>query len=683
MSYRVGADIGGTFTDVVLLDDEKDRMWLAKTPSTPEDPSQGVLLGMAKAVQSAGINADAVAAILLGTTIATNAVLEEKGARCGLVVTAGFEHTLHLARGRTPGPLSGWIVMRKPEPLAAIEHTIGAHERVNARGEILSPLDESALADDLKRLCDEGQIEALSVCLINSYANPVHEQRIKEHFQTAFPDIPISLSSEILPEFREYERTLITVMNAYVQPTVRRYLSQITEKLTAAKYDATVNILRSDGGVMSVAAGQNSPVHTLISGPSGGVSGAAEIANHSGFPNVIAFDMGGTSTDVSITHDGKPRISRETEVASYKIKAPAVDVVSIGAGAGSIAHVPITGALRVGPQSAGAVPGPACYNAGGMEATVTDANIVLGYLPPSLLGGEVVLDPEAARRAVAKIAEKLSVDLHHAALGIRRIVNENMMGGIRKVSIERGYDPRDFALLAFGGAGPLHANDLAILTASFPAIIPTMPGVLSALGFLVSPIRNEFARTYIRTVDVLDMSEAQAILLDLENEATRWLNAEGVREDEHHIDYQLDLRYYRQGSELTIHLAPGKMSEGGIDLLVDEFQKLHQREYGFDLTSIVEVVNLRVVAQGRHRGINLPREKPDSRDVGDAIVDQQDLYFDGAWVSTPILERSRLHAGVRVLGPAIITQVDSTTLVLPRYEARVDPYRNLLIYPEE
>jgi N-methylhydantoinase A len=345
------------------------------------------------------------------------------------------------------------------------------------------------------------------VSLLHSYANPQHEQRVKAIVEEMAPEMAVSLSSEILPEFREYERTLVTVMNAYVSPSMRRYLSGFEDKLRSVNFQPSVNIVRSDGGLMSVERASQSPVHTMLSGPAGGVSGAAFMASLSGHPQALGFDMGGTSTDVSLIQDGKPTISRSTTVGYYPIKVPSVDVHSVGAGGGSIAHVPMTGALRVGPESAGAVPGPACYGKGGDQPTVTDANVVLGRLPPRLLGGKMMLDVKAAEEVVAKIARTLNLDLHQAAQGILDIVNENMLGALRLVTVQKGLDPRDFALVPFGGAGPLHGNAMAMLAGCYPVIVPPTPGVLSALGFLYSDVKNEFAQTFVRTVDEADPSQ--------------------------------------------------------------------------------------------------------------------------------------------------------------------------------
>ena len=511
MAGRLGIDVGGTFTDLLLFNDNTGESHLLKTPSTPDDQSVGILTGIEKIVAESGVSPSEINTILHGTTVSTNIVLEEKGAKVGLLVTENYEQVLHLARSQTPGPLAGWITMIKPDPLADLEMTRGIVERVNPRGEILKPLDEGQARDAIRELLDAG-VESLTVSLLHSYANPSHEQRLKAIIADLGADVPVSLSSEILPEFREYERTLVAVMNAYVRPRMRSYLKNFEDKLRGIQFSPHVNIIRSDGGLMSVERASDSPVHTMLSGPAGGVSGAAFIASLAGHPNALGFDMGGTSTDVSLIQDGKPTISRQTTLGYYPIKVPSVEVHSVGAGGGSIAHVPMTGALRVGPESAGAVPGPACYARGGDEPTVTDANVVLGHLPPSLLGGEMSLDVKAAEEAVSKVGRALGLDVYQAAQGILDIVNENMLGALRLVTVQKGLDPRDFALVAFGGAGPMHANALSRLAGCYPAIIPPTPGVLSAFGFLYSDVKNEFAQTFIRNLDEAQPGQVSEIL---------------------------------------------------------------------------------------------------------------------------------------------------------------------------
>lgn len=681
MSYRLGIDVGGTFTDFLLFNEGTGEMLLTKTPSTPTDQSIGVLNGIRKISELAQINPAKIKLILHGTTVATNAVLEGKGALVGLITTRGFEQILHVARSQTPGPLAGWIIMQKPDPLAPLYLTRGVSARMSARGEEMEASNESEARIFIRDLYEQG-IQALTISLINAFANPAHERRIRDLAVEMYPDLPVTISTDILPEFREYERTLTTVMNSYVRPIMSSYLSGIETKLREAKLEPTVNIVRSDGGVMSLEAAKRSPVTTLLSGPSGGVVAASYIGELAGFKNVLSFDMGGTSTDVAMSTGGEPSLVRETRIGYYPVKASAVDVRSVGAGGGSIAHVPLTGALRVGPQSAGAEPGPAAYGTGGTEPTVTDANVVLGHLPPSLLGGEMTLDVEEARTAVRKIADALDLTVEEAAQGIIDIVNENMFGALRLVSVQRGYDPRDFALVAFGGAGPLHANALAQLAGSWPAIIPPTPGVLSALGFLHSDIKNEFSQTIIRTLEKIDHGEFKQAFRDLSERARNWLDSESIPKDRQRLDYQIDVRYYRQGYEFAIRVRPDQFeTTSGIDQFVADFKEVHHKNYGFNIDSTIEVVNLRVVGIGTVRKVELPRVEAGDQKVESGVIDKSRAYFDGQGVETTVYDRDRLRPGHIIGGPAVITQKDSTTVILPGHYGKVDNYLNILIYP--
>jgi N-methylhydantoinase A len=433
---------------------------------------------------------------------------------------------------------------------------------------------------------------------------------------------------------------------------------------------------------MSLDAGKRSPVNTLLSGPSGGVVAASYIGELAGFKNVISFDMGGTSTDVAISTGGQPNVVRETRIGYYPVKASSVDVRSVGAGGGSIAHVPLTGALRVGPQSAGAEPGPAAYGAGGREPTVTDANVVLGHLPPSLLGGEMKLDIHAARAALQKTASALELSVEDAAQGIIDIVNENMFGALRLVSVQRGHDPRDFALIAFGGAGPLHANALAQLAGSWPAIIPPTPGVLSALGFLHSDIRNEFSQTVIRTLEKIDDNEFKQTFTALSEQARNWLDSEAIPREQQRLDYQIDVRYYRQGYEFPIRVSPDQFETSeGIDRFVNDFKEVHEKNYGFNIDSLIEVVNMRVVGIGVVRKVELPRFETGDDKLEQAVVERYQAYFGSKAIETTLYDRDKLRPGHVVNGPAVITQKDATTVILPEHCGKVDNYLNILIYP--
>ncbi len=681
MSSRLGVDVGGTFTDLLLFNEQNSELRLLKTPSTPQDQSVGIMNGISQLVADTGISPSEINNLLHGTTVSTNIVLEEKGAKVGLLVTKDFEQVLHLARSQTPGPLAGWMIMEKPDPLADLELTRGIPERINARGDVLTPLDENAARQAVRELIDAG-VESITISLLHSYANPEHERRLRTMIEETGTEIPISLSSDILPEFREYERTLVTVMNAYVGPSMRRYLANFEDKLKSIQFSPHVNIVRSDGGLMSVQRASDSPVHTMLSGPAGGVSGAAFVAGLAGYENALGFDMGGTSTDVSMIQNGAPLISRQTSLGYYPIKVPSVEVHSVGAGGGSIAHVPMTGALRVGPESAGAVPGPACYGKGGTQPTVTDANLLLGRLPPRLLDGHMDLDIKAAEEAVGNVARALSLDLHQAAQGILDIVNENMFGALRLVSVQKGLDPRDFALVAFGGAGPLHGNAMAMLANCYPVIVPPTPGVLSALGFLYSDVKNEFAQTYVRNLADADGSQLMEIYQRLGREARGWLREEGIDEGRQELNYQADVRYFRQGYEFALSVNPDSLSNGGLDDLASRFGDAHERLYGFRLDQPVELVNLRAVGAGQVEKIQLPSFEPEGPDAGAAVVERHRVYFDGGFLNANIYDRKLLRAGHRISGPAIVTQADSTTVIHPGHVGTVDRHLNILISPE-
>lgn len=531
-SYRLGVDVGGTFTDLLLLREDTGETWRAKIPSTPEDQSLAVIKGKDQILSNIPNGADVVLHVVNhGTTVATNVILEQKGARVALVVTEGYKDILQTRRSQVPGNLASWIVWPKPEPLAPLELTVEAPGRLGTDGTQVRKFDEMTFEERFRPIVDE-KPDAVTISLINSFANPVHEEAAKRVVAKLLPNTPVSISSEVLPELMEYERTITTVVNSYVEPSVRQYLHNLLQSLEGkAKH---LRILRSDGGLSSVSLASRFPVTWVLSGPAGGVSGVVSVvADQTRFKNLITLDMGGTSTDVALIENGVPRIRRETKVADLIVKAPSVDVRTVGAGGGSIARVPeVTRALRVGPESAGAIPGPACYGKGGTVATVTDANAVLGYLPRSLLGGTFDLDLEAAKRAVQQVADGLGVDLLEAAEGILKVSNETMYGALRLVSVEQGYDPRDFSLVAFGGAGPLHANSLGKLLGSFPIIIPPSPGVLCAFGDAMTLLRHEVGKTFIRVLQQTDKRDILGAFDELVGQAkTVMRDEQGVPEE--------------------------------------------------------------------------------------------------------------------------------------------------------
>lgn len=681
--YRLGVDVGGTFTDLLLIDESTGDGHRVKTPSTPADPSAAVLTGVDKVCAAAGIGPDQVTRLMHGTTVATNTVLEGKGARVGLLVTEGYRQVLQIARSLVPGGLAGWIVWPKPEPLVDLRHTVEVPERRDATGALVSPLDEDLLRQRLGALTGSG-IEAVTVALLNAYADATHERRVAEIVQEVLPGLPISLSCDVLPEIREYERTLSTVVNAYVSPMVTRYLDNLTREVRDRGVDGQLLVLRSDGGLASTEQAVAAPVNLLLSGPAGGVTGALWAARLAGHGNLLTLDMGGTSTDVSLVEDHAPRISRETAVGDLRVRAPSVDVRTVGAGGGSIAHVPeLTRALRVGPHSAGADPGPAAYGRGGTEATVTDANVVLGYLPEALLGGEMRLDAAAARAAVQRVADAVGVGLERAASGIVEIVNESMHGALRLVSVQQGYDPRDFALMVLGGAGPLHGNALGQLLGSWPVIVPPSPGVLNAYGDATTRLRNEASRTLLRRFGTTSGEELAQLLSQLREQAAEALTGLGVSRTDQQATLEVDVRYHGQGFELTVPVPEAELSGLDLDRLGARFDAEHRRVFEFDLDSEREIVNVRAIVQGLPDATSPPELPAGDTDPAVARMERSQIWSQGAAHEAWILDRAKLLAGNRIDGPAIVTEMDSTTLVLPGHVADVDRYGNLLIRPAD
>ncbi len=683
MAYRLGVDVGGTFTDLLLINEDTGATSRAKVPTTPANQAAAVLDGIERVCAIAGIKPSALTELMHGTTVTTNAVLEGKGARVGLVTTEGYRQILQVARSYVPGGLAGWIIWPKPEPLAALDDTVEVRERIGARGEIVRELDEASVREALRHL-KRRAVEAITVSLINAYANPTHERRIREIAKEEAPGLPVSLSSEILPEMREYERTITTVVNSYVRPTVARYLSSLRSELKSRGVGALLKLLRSDGGLMSFEAAEEAPVNMLLSGPAGGVAGALWVARQAGFDNVLTLDMGGTSTDVCLIEHGEARVRRETMVGNVAVRVSSLDVRSVGAGGGSMAKVPaLTRALRVGPESAGAEPGPAAYGHGGAQPTVTDANVVLGYLPVDLLGGEMKLDRTAAQSAVEKIATALGIGLMEAAAGIVDVVNEHMFGALRLVSVEQGYDPRGFALVAFGGAGPLHANALGALLGCWPVIIPPSPGVLCAYGDATTRLRNEAACTYIRRFSATTGSDVAEALGRLGESAGAVLDAEGLPRSARSTVYQADVRYHGQGFEVPVAVDVAGLRQSGIDPVRKAFDEIHRRLFTFNLEVEHEFVNLRAIVQENSRELKPARLAESGPDPGAALKGETPIWTHGRSLSAKLYDRAKLLAHNVLEGPAIVTEMDSTTLILPGHFGEVDVFGNILIRPRQ
>ena len=679
MGYRLGVDVGGTFTDLLLFNVETGACWRHKTPSTPPDSSAGVLTGLTAICAEAGIAPSAIDTFLHGTTVATNAVLEGKGARVGLVTTEGYRHLMQIARSFVPGGLAAWIIWPKPTPLAALEDTVTIKGRMDAAGNEVRPLDENDVRTQLGVLKAQ-RVEAVTVSLINAYASGAHETRVGQIAAEVLPGVPVSLSHEVLPEMQEYERTLTTVANAAVRPVVSKYVSNLRAKLADAGMAGKLALLRSDGGLMSALKAEEHPVNILMSGPAGGVTGALWVGRNAGIRNILTLDVGGTSTDVALIENLEPRRQRTTEVGHLSVRASALDVKTVGAGGGSIAYVPdLTKALRVGPQSAGAEPGPVAYGKGGELPTVTDANVVLGYLPENLLGGSFKLDRAGAKRAVQTIADALGIELMAAARGIIDIVNENMFGALRMISVQQGYDPRHFALMGFGGAGPLHVNAVARLMGSWPAIAPVSPGVLCALGDATTRMRTETARSFSRLASQTKAEELIAILDEMAAQTRSELVSDGIAENEITSEFEVDVRYAGQAFEVPLTITADVLRADGIEGILKRFDEEHHRLFTFNMDTPHEIVNLRAVALGR--ALDLPAVELPKGDGSPAAAKMRDhtLWMDGREQAAVIYDRAKLRQGDAIPGPAIVVEMDATTLIEAGCTATVDRVGNILI----
>ncbi|MFT4939829.1 MAG: N-methylhydantoinase A [Paraglaciecola sp.] len=684
MSYRLGVDVGGTFTDLLLINEQSGETFTAKVPSTPGDSSVGVLNGIAQVCEESGVDVSQINRVMHGTTVATNAVLTGKGAKVGLVTTAGYKQVLQVARSFCPGGLGGWVSYIKKPLLAPLELTIEAKERIGAKGEEVRALDKAALKQSLLELKSKGQVEALTICFINAYLNGEHEKQAKALAETIFTDIPISISSEVVPEMQEYERTETTVINSYVRPEVARYVNNLNVALQDKMGDNLhLSILRSDGGLASARAASDNPVNLLMSGPAGGVSGAIHFCSKAGYDNILTFDMGGTSTDVALIQNGKARVRRETRVGDVTVRAPSVDVRTVGAGGGSIAFVPeLTKALRVGPESAGAEPGPAAYMKGGTEPTVCDANVVLGYLPSDVqLGGKMAINKEAAVQAVKKVADAMGLSIEEAAEGMIKIANEAMFGALRLVSVEQGFDPREFALVGFGGAGPLHANALGILTNAWPTIIPPGPGVLCAYGDATTEVRDEASRSFVNLLKNVELKEFTTMLKELEQKAGETLSRDGIPYSKQTITFQADLRYTGQAFQLSVEFTRKQLEQEGLAVLKRQFDQEHTQLFTFALEDGHEIVMLRAIATASSTPLPAKPVGVDGTSLDDCKIADSEIYYEGKYYPTPIYNRAKMHPKITISGPAIVSEMDSTSVILPGYYAMVDQVGNLLINP--
>lgn len=676
--HRIGVDVGGTFTDFTMFDENSGRIAYHKVPSTPTDPSEAIQQGVAEMLAAYGVTAADVGHFGHGTTVATNMVIEHRGAATGLLTTKGFRDVLEIGRQTRPH-LYDYSV-GKPPPLVPRQHRLEVAERVGADGTILMPMDENNLRAAVAALKTSG-VEAVAVCFLHAYKMPGHERTARAELETQLPDVYISLSSEVLPEFREYERLSSTVINAYVGPRMGTYLSRFLDRVRDLGITIEPYTFHSNGGLMSVRTVRQHPVRTCLSGPAAGVVGAVEVGRAAGFPNLVTFDVGGTSTDVSLIYDSRPLFTSSRLVADYPIKVPMIDIHVIGAGGGSIAWMDDAGALKVGPHSAGAEPGPVGYGRGGLQPTITDANLTLQRLNPvALLEGRMPVELEAARQVIFdKVAKPLNLKLETAAHGIIRIANANMSRAIRSVSTERGYDLSEFALFAYGGAGPLHAAEIAVECQIPRVVVPQEPGTMCARGMLLSDISLDFVRTEITPADTTTWVRVCRLFDDMLVEGCAWLENERVESGKQSFHRVIDARYQGQNFEVKVEM--DQIEPGDLAMFHERFRAAHRQEYGYDIPDrTIEIVNCRLQAVGAVARASL-FEIQGGGTLSDAAIDERQIYISDqhGWVPTPVYARAKLPVGETIIGPAIIEEMSATTVMLPGQSAVVDEIGNIII----
>jgi N-methylhydantoinase A len=675
MCKIVGVDVGGTYTDVVLIDEERDDIQIAKVFSTPSDQAIGLMAGLVET----GTTPAELSMLIHGTTVATNAVIERRGACCGLITTRGFRDVIELRRRNRPRTYG---LIGEFEPLIPRTLRLEVDERTDFEGNILVPLNEGQVEDAARRLLEQ-KVEAIAVCFLHAYANPQNEARARKVLEQVWPNGYIVLSSEIMPEFREFERCSTTVVNAYVQPLVGRYLDSLARKLHEQGYTKDLLLIQSNGGVMSLEVGKRLAINTISSGPAAGVIAAAAVARAAGFRNSIACDMGGTSLDISLIVNDAPFMSMETELEyGIPVKVPMIDIRSVGAGGGSIAWVDKAGILQIGPRSAGAEPGPVCYQRGGEEPTVTDANVVLGRLNPAYCIGQAAdfhLDVERAKAAISRhIGHDLGLDAYEAAFAIVEVANSKMAGQLRLISIERGYDPREFALVMYGGAGPLHANALFKQLGLAKAVVPFYPGLICAMGCLIADVRHDFVRTINRRVDRLDIEEVHQIFAEHLARGTALIAEEGVFTEGMACLHEAEMNYDGQIHQISVLLASATPSVADIETA---FEQEYRRKYGAVLKRApVRLMSLRTTVLGVRPKIELRRLVTSTATaLADAGQGSRWVYFDRRWWETPVYDRVGLPVGAQLIGPAIVEQRDSTVVIEPGTMAAVDMYGNLIL----
>jgi N-methylhydantoinase A len=680
MSWRVGVDSGGTFTDICLFDDSSGRVDVWKVPSTPDDPSRGIAQGVEEGIAQVGARAGDVSYFGHGTTVGTNALIQHRGVRTGLITTDGFRDLLEIGRQKRPDLYD--IQADKPEVLVTRDMRLEVPERVRHDGTVETPLDEEAVREAVRKLKGAG-IEAVAVAFLYSFVHAGHEKTVRRILEEEMPEVFVCASHEVAPEFREFERLSTAVVNAYLGPVMEGYIRRLGERLDALGLAATPHLTQSNGGVISFEAAARLPVRTILSGPSTGVVAAQAIGRVAGFPNLITFDMGGTSTDVALLAEGQCRLASEAIVHGYPIKAPMLDIHTVGAGGGSIAYVDSGGLLKVGPRSAGADPGPVAYDRGNTEPTVTDANVVLQTLNPThLLGGRMAIRQDLAKAAIARTADQLGLDVMATAQGILSVVTANMAKAIRVISVQRGHDARDYTLVAFGGAGPLHAARLARELEMKQILVPRAPGILCAIGLLLTDLRADFATTKLLTLEAAAVAPMREAFAELGARAVHWFDEEGVGAPARKITRTVDMRYAGQNYEIAVPLPDGPITAATLDALAEGFAAAHKRLYGFAADGeTVQLVTFRLEAAGLVAKASFEPRREGSADASSAIVGSREVWLPeaGGWVRCPIYDRARLDAGNRITGPAIVEQMDATTVVLPGWTARVEPYLNLIL----
>lgn len=679
MSWFIGVDVGGTFTDFYAVDRESAQVVVHKTPSTPHNPAEAILAGIDALSEANGIPADAITRLAHGTTVATNALIQRKGAPLALITTEGFRDLLEI--GRQIRPKMYDLKADAPPPLVPRKHRFEVRERMMADGTARIPLEDDAIDAVIDQVAASGA-EAVAVCLLFGFLNPDHEQRIGERLKERLPHVAVSLASAVQPEFREFERFSTTALNAYLQPLIGRYMRHLGEELKGRAPMARLGINQSSGGLMSVDRAADFPVRTALSGPAAGAVGAAHVARLAGKPDVITLDMGGTSADVALIREFEAEIGFGREVAGFPVRMPIVDVHTVGAGGGSIAWFDRDGLLKVGPISAGAVPGPACYGRGGTEPTVSDANLVLGRLSGTLIGGAMTLDLEKAKAAIEPTADRLRFSVEKTAEGILGIVTANMVRAIRTVSVERGHDPRDFVLMPFGGAGALHAGDVARALDMKEIVVPPAPGILCAQGLVVSDLKEDFVATARIPLTEDGRARIDAAIAPLAEAAANWFKVEEIAPSRRRLRLAIDLRYVGQNFEL---LVPADETDGAVPTIPDvddlkqRFFAAHEKTYGhYTADDPIETVNFRLTALGEAERIPPPVVDGDAgkhpTPSGERLV-----WFGGSEHRTPIFDRATLAPGQSFAGPAIVDQLDATTVVHPGDTVSVDAALNLII----